>query len=206
MNISCFMQETKIFHQNHNHIAYDEQTGGNIIITEAVFTDKSPDNKLIDSQNEDVYKDETETTTANEIHLSLKTNNVSLKENQYAEETANYSDMGVNDLEYTTKAIIMETKTSIIEDELHSEDVLLKEQTTLLNIEKAETTTLLPLTEINAVKESTTKMKFYMKTENIETSAAKTVVYTEEDIGNNERIVFSDEDQHESTTQKEASN
>ena len=63
--------------------------------------------------------------------MSLKTNNVSLKENQYAEETANYSDMGVNDLEYTTKAIIMETNTSIIEDELHSEAVLLKVQTTL---------------------------------------------------------------------------
>ena len=115
------MQETKIFHHNHNHIAQDEQTGGNIIITEAVFADKSPDNKLIDSQNEDVYKDETETTTANEIHLSLKTNNVSLQENQYAEETSNHSDMGVNDLEYTTKAIIMETNTSIIEDQLQSE-------------------------------------------------------------------------------------
>ena len=63
--------------------------------------------------------------------MILKTNDVSLKVNQYAEETANYSDMGVNDLEYTTKAIIMKTNTSIIEDELHSEAVLLKEQTTL---------------------------------------------------------------------------
>ena len=123
--------EADLAEEKHNHIVEDEQTGGNIIITEAVFTDESPDNKLIDSQNEDAYKDETETTTANEIHLSLKTNNVSLKENQYAEETANYSDMEVNDLEYTTKAIIMKTNTSIIEDELHSEAVLLKEQTTL---------------------------------------------------------------------------
>ena len=94
------------------------------------------DNKLIDSQNENVYKDENETTTANGIHLSLKTNNVSLKENQYAEETANYSDMGVNDLEYTTKAIIMKTNTSIIEDELQSEAVLLKEKNNIIKYSK----------------------------------------------------------------------
>ena len=103
---------TKERHNNTSVTAEDEKSGGHIIVREHVPGDESPDNKLLDYQNEEVYKDEIESIADNGIHLSLKTNNVSVKENQHAVETESYSDMGVYDSEYTTKAKNIETSTA----------------------------------------------------------------------------------------------
>ena len=62
---------TKERQNNTSVTAEDEQSGGYTIVREDVLVDESPDNKLVDYQNEEVYKDENESIADNGIYLSL---------------------------------------------------------------------------------------------------------------------------------------